>query len=357
MKSITKKIVLTGGGTAGHVSPNIALIPCLLDMGYEIHYIGTAHGIERKLTKHYQLTYHSISSGKLRRYFAVKNFTDPFRVVIGIMQSYWLMRKIKPNLIFSTGGFVSVPVVIAGWFHKFPSIIHELDISTGLATKLTTPFATKICAAFQEAMAYLPKQKSLYTGTPIRKEILSGTREKGYQITGFNLDKPILLFVGGSQGSKKINDLVRKALPQLRDKYQIIHICGQGKLDNALKDEGYVSYDYVGKNLSHLFAIASIIISRAGTNSIMEILSMKKPNILIPLPASASKGDQILNATAFAAKGFSYVLDEKAITVKKLLAAVESVYTNQNLYIAAMAKIKNNYGMEFILETIADVQK
>lgn len=354
MKAIAKKIVLTGGGTAGHVSPNIALIPSLLEMGYTIHYIGTANGIERELTKDYQLTYHSISSGKLRRYFDLKNFTDPFRVVKGILQSYWLMRKIKPNLIFSTGGFVSVPVVIAGWFHRFPSIIHELDISTGLATKLTIPFAAKICTAFPEALAHLPKQKSLYTGTPIRKEIFTGIKEKGYQITGFHQEKPILLFMGGSQGSKKINDLVRKTLPQLLDKYQIIHLCGRGKQDFTENYEGYVSYDYVGKNLPHLFSIASIIISRAGTNSIMEILSMKKPNILIPLPASASKGDQILNAQAFLAKGFSHVLYEETISVEKLVTAVENVYTNQAFYVNAMTKIKNTYGIEFILTTIAE---
>lgn len=334
-----KKIVLTGGGTAGHVTPNLALLPSLRERGYEIHYIGSYNGIERKLIEDAGVDYDGISSGKLRRYFDVKNFTDPFRVLKGYAEALRLLKKYRPDVVFSKGGFVSVPVVLAAKHYKIPAIIHESDMTPGLANKICIPSAAKVCCNFPETLPALPADKAVLTGSPIRRELLEGDRLTGLQYTGLSANKPILLIIGGSLGSVVVNNAVRALLPRLLQTYQVIHICGKGNLDETLiGTSGYVQYEYVDAPLRHLFAAADVILSRAGANSICEILALRKPNVLIPLSAKASRGDQILNARSFAKQGFSTVLEEEELTEDTLLEAIQSTYENRQSFIDAMSQ-------------------
>ena len=333
-----KRIILTGGGTAGHVTPNIALLPRLKELGYDIQYIGSYTGIEKELIEPFGIPYHGISSGKLRRYFSVQNFTDPFRVLKGFREAHKLIRQLKPDVIFSKGGFVSVPVVLAGKRCKVPVIIHESDMTPGLANKIAIPSAAKVCCNFPETVANLPADKAVLTGTPIRQELLSGNAENGRKFCGFTTDKPVLMVIGGSLGAASVNDNIRKILPELLKEFQVVHLCGKGKTDESLNGTaGYVQYEYIQDELPDLFAMADIVISRAGANAICEIRELHKPNLLIPLSAKASRGDQILNARSFERQGFSKVLEEEEITEEKLLETIRQLYTDRQKYTDAMA--------------------
>lgn len=332
-----KKIILTGGGTAGHVTPNLALIPSLKQRGYEIRYIGSYGGIEKKLIENTGIPYDGISSGKLRRYFDLKNFSDPFRVVKGYGEARKLLKKYKPDVVFSKGGFVAVPVVLAAKHFHIPTIIHESDMTPGLANKLCIPSAKKVCCNFPETLQYLPKEKAVLTGSPIRAELLQGDRLSGLRYTHLSADKPVILVIGGSLGAVTVNTAVRNLLPRLLPNYQVVHICGKGHLEESLADtEGYVQYEYVDAPLKHLFAAADLVLSRAGANSICEILALRKPNVLIPLPAAASRGDQILNASSFAKQGFSTVLEEESITPDSLYQTIDDTYRNRSSFIHKM---------------------
>ncbi|MCR5271581.1 MAG: undecaprenyldiphospho-muramoylpentapeptide beta-N-acetylglucosaminyltransferase [Lachnospiraceae bacterium] len=353
-----KRIVLTGGGTAGHVTPNLALIPRLKALGYDICYIGSYNGIEKGLIESAGIKYYGISSGKLRRYIDLKNFTDPFKVVKGLGQSVALLKKLKPNIIFSKGGFVSVPVVLASKICGVPAIIHESDITPGLANKIAFPAAKAVCCNFPETVKYLPEEKAHLTGSPIREELFSGVPDKAREFCGFDSDKPVLLIIGGSIGSKVINECVRNMLPVLLERYQIIHLCGKGNLDSALNDtKGYRQYEYISAELNDMFSLADVIISRAGANSICELLALRKPNILIPLSAAASRGDQILNAKSFKAQGYSYVLEEEALSKETLLEAIDDVEKNKDTYLAAMEKSTMLNSLDQILELIKKYEK
>lgn len=333
-----KRIILTGGGTAGHVTPNIALIPELKKRGYEIHYIGSKTGIEKELIGNFDIPYYGISSGKLRRYFDVKNFTDPFRILKGYSEADKIIKKIKPSVIFSKGGFVTVPVVKAAKRRHVPCVLHESDISPGLANRLCISSATAICANFPETLENLPAEKAHLTGSPIRSELFTGNRLKGLDFCGFTANKPVILVIGGSLGSVRVNEAVREILPTLLEKYQIIHLCGRDKIDESLQGtQGYVQYEYIQKELCDLLDAADIVISRAGANAICELLALRKPNILIPLSLEASRGDQILNAASFEKQGFSYVIKEEDLTSDKLLSALQYVDENKDKYKNAMA--------------------
>lgn len=348
-----KKIILTGGGTAGHVTPNLALLSSLRRENFDIRYIGSYHGIERKLIENAGIPYDGISSGKLRRYFDLKNFSDPLRVLKGYFQAKKLVKKYKPDVVFSKGGFVSVPVVLAARHYKIPVIIHESDMTPGLANKICIPAAKKVCCNFPETLNYLPKDKAVLTGSPIREELLTGDRLSGLQYTGLSANQPIILVIGGSLGSVTVNHAVRSILPKLLSQFQVIHICGKGNLDESLSGvTGYVQYEYVDKPLRHLFAASDLIISRAGANSICEILALRKPNILIPLSAAASRGDQILNANSFAKQGFSTLLEEEVLTPDTLYQAVSETYKKRDSFISAMEKSKLNNAVEIIMELI-----
>ena len=344
-----KRIVLTGGGTAGHVTPNIALLPKLKELGYDVHYIGSYNGIEKTLIEACGIPYYGISSGKLRRYFDLKNFSAPFKVLKGFSEASKLLKKLKPDVVFSKGGFVSVPVVIAAKQHRIPVIIHESDMTPGLANKLSIPSASKVCCNFPETMEHLPKGKAVLSGSPIRQELLTGSRQKALQFTGLSGTKPVLLIIGGSLGSVVVNEAVRSVLPKLLKKFEIIHLCGKGKLDQTLTAmNGYVQYEYISDELKDLFALSDIVISRAGANSICEFLALRKPALLIPLSAAASRGDQLLNAHSFEKQGFSAVLEEEQLNGESLLQALDNLWENRDSYISAM----NESPMGDSIETI-----
>ena len=328
-----KKIVLTGGGTAGHVTPNIALLPKLRELGYEIHYIGSYDGIKKKLIADFDIPYYGISTGKLRRYFDVKNFTDPFRVVKGFAEAKKILKQIKPDIVFSKGGFVSVPVVRAAASLKIPCIIHESDMTPGLANKLCIPLATKVCCNFPETLQNLPADKAVLTGSPIRGELTKGNKIAGLDLCGFSANQPVIMVIGGSLGAANVNKAVRDALPALLKDFQVVHLCGQGKVDNLLLNtKGYKQFEYVKAEL-----MADVVISRAGANAICELLALKKPNLLIPL-VSGSRGDQILNAKSFEAQGFSMVLSEDDITETALTDKVHELFFTRQTYVDNMEK-------------------
>lgn len=348
-----KRIILTGGGTAGHVTPNIALIPELQKRGYEIHYIGSKDGIETKLMEEFDIPYYGISSGKLRRYFDIKNFTDPARILKGYAEAAKIIKKVKPHVIFSKGGFVTVPVVFAAKRKKVPCVLHESDISPGLANRMCIPSATAICANFPETLSHLPEDKAFLTGSPIRKELFSGNRLKGLDFCGFSTDKPVILVIGGSLGSVRVNEAVREILPQLLEKYQVIHLCGKDKVDESLKDQtGYVQFEYIQKELCDLLDAATLVISRAGANAICELLALHKPNILIPLSLEASRGDQILNAASFEKQGFSAVIKEEELTSEKLLNAVNDVFSKKAEYVRAMEESDQHNAVQKVADVI-----
>ena len=284
-----KKIVLTGGGTAGHVTPNIALLPALREAGFEVLYIGSYEGMERKLIEETGTPYRGISSGKLRRYFDWKNFTDPFRVLKGYSEAKAILREFRPDLVFSKGGYVAVPVVRAAKRLGIPAVIHESDMTPGLANRLSYSAATKICCNFPETLSLLPKDKAVLTGSPIRAELLSGSREAAYERTGFTTERPVLLVIGGSLGSRAVNAAVREALPELLKEFQVLHIAGKNNLDPTLSDT-----------------------------------------------AKASRGDQILNARSYEKQGYSRVLEEEALSRETLLAAIRETYADRARYLAAM---------------------
>lgn len=352
-----KRIVLTGGGTAGHVTPLIALLPDLTKENYDIHYIGSYEGIERKLIEEYRIPYYGISSGKLRRYLDPKNLTDPFKVIKGYYEARKILKELKPDILFSKGGFVTVPVVLAAKKYRIPVIVHESDITPGLANKIAFPVAKKICANFPETMAHLPTDKAVLTGTPIRSELFSGNKIKGLDFCGFTANKPVLMIIGGSSGSRIINDTVRGLLPTLLRSFQVIHLCGKGNLDIPLtKTKGYIQFEYIKDELSDLFAATDIIISRAGANVISEILALRIPNILIPLSLSASRGDQILNGESFESQGYSYLLKEENLSLSSLLEAIETVMENRQTYIDAMNKSEFNNSIKTIMNLIKQTQ-
>lgn len=353
-----KKILLTGGGTAGHVTPNIALLPHLKAAGFDIFYVGSYNGMEKELIEAQNIPYYGISSGKLRRYFDPKNFSDPFKVIKGLGQAIHLIHKLKPDVIFSKGGFVSVPVVLAARFCRVPAIIHESDLTPGLANKLAIPGATKVCCNFPETMKYLPEGKAVLTGSPIRRELLSGDAAKARELCGFDESRPVLFIIGGSSGSVVINNTVREALPTLLKKFQVVHMCGKGNLEPTLAPtKGYHQFEYIGNELRDIFAMSDVVISRAGANSICELLALHKPNLLIPLSAAASRGDQILNAGSFEKQGFSMVLYEENLTPESLVSSVEKLYTDRKQYIRAMTDNQQMDSIDMIVSLIKEISK
>ncbi|MGX4670218.1 undecaprenyldiphospho-muramoylpentapeptide beta-N-acetylglucosaminyltransferase [Cerasibacillus sp. JNUCC 74] len=353
-----KCILFTGGGTAGHVIVNLALIPYYQQHGWQIEYIGSKNGIERKLIEELGgVTYHPISTGKLRRYASIENLKDPFKVLKGTFQAARIIRNTKPSVIFSKGGFVSVPVLLASKLTGVPAVIHESDYTPGLANKIATPFAKKVLATFPETMDYLPAKKSEYVGAVVRDELFQGNREEGLAIAGLNKEKPVLLVMGGSGGSQKINETVRESLPQLLSAFQIIHICGKDKVDPTIKYKGYVQFGYIHKELKHIFAASDYVLSRAGANAIFEFLALQKPMLLIPLSLQASRGDQILNAKSFAKKRYARVLEEEALTAESLLNELDQLREYAPIMIDMMKQYKTESAKERVINIIKQAQK
>lgn len=350
---MSKFILLTGGGTAGHVTPNIALIPRLQAMGHRVEYVGSSNGIERQLIEPLEISFHTIAAGKLRRYFDWQNFVDVFRVALGFLQALLLMLRLRPDVLFSKGGFVATPVVWAAWIFRVPVIIHESDMTPGLANKLSLPFAKKVCYSFPETAGYLPEEKGVYTGIPVREELLKGNADQGREILNFTEEKPILLVVGGSLGSEVINRAVRQSLEVLLETFNIVHICGTGHKQETLASyEGYRQFEYVSDKLKHLFAVTSLVISRAGATMLFELLALRKPHLLIPLSKKASRGDQILNAESFERLGYSLVLKEEKLNKKNLLKAVNRLYEEKDQYQDNLAKANEGQALHRVLEVI-----
>lgn len=339
-----KSIILTGGGTAGHVSLNQAVIPSLIEEGYNVHYIGSHDGIEKELiTESFpNVPYHSISSGKLRRYFSLKNFTDPFKVLAGVGQAFTVLRKVKPTIVFSKGGFVSVPVVIAAKLAGVPVVIHESDVTPGLANKIALPFASHVFTIFQDTLKYLPSDRSTCTGSIVREQLFDGDKTQGLSLCQFESNKKVLLVMGGSLGSVVLNDALRSNLPELLETYNIIHLCGKGNVDSSLEGlQGYKQFDYVTTELPHLLHACDFVVSRAGSNSIFEFLALKKPMLLIPLSATKSRGDQILNANIFEKQGFAVTLEEELLTKSTFMKAINSLEKKQPEIINAMEQAES----------------
>jgi UDP-N-acetylglucosamine--N-acetylmuramyl-(pentapeptide) pyrophosphoryl-undecaprenol N-acetylglucosamine transferase len=356
---IRPKIVLTGGGTGGHVSPNLALIPELEADGWDVEYIGSNNGIEKQLVTEIGIPFYGISSGKLRRYFDWQNFIDPFKVIKGLFDAYMAIAQIKPKIVFSKGGFVTVPVIFASWLQRIPVVIHESDFTSGLANRLSIPFAAKICVTFPETAKQLSKyaDKVKHTGLPIRPDILQGDAEKGRAFCGFDTETPVIFVVGGSTGSAKINQSVRSVLDKLTETYQVVHACGKGNLDENLKDyPRYKQFEYLGIELAHVLAIANIVVSRAGANAIFEFLTLRKPNLLIPLSKLSSRGDQILNAKSFQSRGYSAVLFEEDLNSASLLTSITDLDHRRDEYIQNMNQSEDANAIGQIVSLIKGFQ-
>jgi UDP-N-acetylglucosamine--N-acetylmuramyl-(pentapeptide) pyrophosphoryl-undecaprenol N-acetylglucosamine transferase len=352
-----KRIVLTGGGTAGHVTPHMAILPHLLKEGYDVHYIGTENGIEHQMMNLPGVTYHAVKSGKLRRYFDWQNFIDPFRVIAGAFQSARLMGKLKPDVCFSKGGFVSVPVVVGAWLHKVPVVCHESDLTPGLANKICSKFARRVATTFPECAKALGA-KGVFTGTPMRPQLFSGTREKGLQLTGFSGNKPILLMMGGSIGAQRVNEALRAALPRLLETMDVLHLTGKGNLDESLNTlPGYRQFEFLSDDLPDALACADLVLSRAGSNAICEFQALKKPMLLVPYPKGASRGDQILNAESFRQRGLCHVLAQENMTADTLYDAILALRKDQDNLIRNLTQAPPADGTLPVLRLIHEAEK
>ncbi|MED4019052.1 undecaprenyldiphospho-muramoylpentapeptide beta-N-acetylglucosaminyltransferase [Sutcliffiella cohnii] len=348
-----KKIVFTGGGTAGHVTPNIAIMNPLRESGWDITYIGSKNGIEKEIVEKENVPFYGISSGKLRRYFDWKNFSDPFRILKGVGEAYSILRKLRPVVVFSKGGFVTVPVVMAAKLLKIPVIIHESDITPGLANKIATKFATRIFVTFEETAKYFPLEKVLHTGSPIRKELFEGNKVEGKAILGLHENKPIITIMGGSLGARKINETIRESLDILTNSYQIVHLTGKGNVDESLMHvRGYKQFEYISSELPDVLAATDFVISRAGANSIFEFLALRIPMLLIPLSKNASRGDQILNAKSFRKKGYAQVLMEEELTKESLLLNLDSLVSESEVFLHAMEQTSTQNTVDLIVDEI-----
>jgi UDP-N-acetylglucosamine--N-acetylmuramyl-(pentapeptide) pyrophosphoryl-undecaprenol N-acetylglucosamine transferase len=327
-----KRIAITGGGSAGHVTPNLALVPQLRKTGFDVYYVGRKFGIEKKIVSATDIPYYGIAAGKLRRYFSFHNLIDVFRVFCGFIQSMTLMKKLQPDIVFSKGGFVACPLVWAAWLLGIPVVIHESDITPGLANRLSMPFADRICVSFPETLRVLPSEKAVYTGIPIREALHTGNKAVGKKFCGFTNDKPVVLVIGGSLGAEPINHAVRKGLDRLLETYNICHLCGKGRNDTLLQGKsGYVQFEYVDREMPHLYTMADIVVSRAGATTLFELFELKKPD-----------------------RGFSQVLNEEDLHKDTLVESINKVYAKRNTLISAMRAAGQTNGIENVLKVIQD---
>lgn len=348
-----QRIILTGGGTAGHVTPNLALVPLLIQQGWQVHYIGTHEGIERGLVQaHPGMTYHPIHAGKLRRYFDLKNVTDIFRTIAGVGEAVKVIHKVKPAVVFSKGGFVSVPVLAAAWLLRIPTVSHESDMTPGLATRLSMRFAGTVCVTFPETLGHTGKKGKL-TGTPLRQSLYQGNAARGRAACGFTNTLPALLVMGGSQGATAINDALRASIGKLLPRFNVIHLCGKGNLDTALEGkQGYCQMEYATDTMADLLAAADVVVTRAGANSLVELQALAKPMLLIPLPRSASRGDQLQNAASYQKRGLAHVMEQEKMTPDTLCTAIFHLYDSRTQLKTAMQNAQGADGTQAVLQTI-----
>jgi len=329
------KIIFTGGGSAGHVTLNLALIPYFLEKGWQVVYIGSYNGIERELLKKFdKVKYYAIQTGKLRRYFSWQNFLDMLKIPVGVFQAVWIVLKERPNIIFSKGGFVSFPVVLAGSVCGVHSVMHESDVTPGLANKMSLPFVKRFFTTFDDTIKYVKnKSKVDCVGPVLSDRFDGGDKKRGCDLCGFDENKPTIMFVGGSLGAKTLNEAVRVNLKALLSKYQIIHICGRGQTDESIQADGYKQFDYVDTEFKDLMKASDVVVSRSGSNAIFELLSLHKPMVLVPLPCLSSRGEQSLNAQSFKNKGYAEIVrDEDLGNSELFLQTIDSVFTNRADY-------------------------
>jgi UDP-N-acetylglucosamine--N-acetylmuramyl-(pentapeptide) pyrophosphoryl-undecaprenol N-acetylglucosamine transferase len=353
------RVLFTGGGTAGHVTPNIALLEAAADKNWEVAYVGSAAGIEREMIGALGISYYPVASGKLRRYFSWKNFVDPLFILWGLLQSVALCLRLRPDAVFSKGGFVSVPLVVAAWLLRVPVISHESDVTPGLANRLTYPFCRKICVTFEATALYLPKGKVSVTGTPVRRSLVAGDAAAGLEFLGFSGKKPVLLVFGGSLGAATINNQTRRALPVLVRDFDIVHVVGNGNHDAGIEEPCYVQKEFIGDQFGDVLAAATVVVSRAGANSVYELLMTRKPHLLIPLGKAASRGDQLDNACVFSDLGFSRVLSEEALTGDQksddfFVESVKDVFVHSEEIRARLQSFEIRDSVNLIIELIQE---
>lgn len=349
------RVLFTGGGSAGHVTPNLALINQAKLHQWEVFYIGSKNGIENEIIHRENIPYFPIITAKLRRYLSWKNLLAPFAVFIGIIQAFRLCYRLKPEAVFSKGGFVAFPVVVAAWLNRIPIIAHESDYSPGLANRLSYPFVNTVCLSFDETKAFFKnKNKLVVTGAPLREELLNGKAEKGKAFCAFPDRKKILLIIGGGLGANRVNLLVRQSLSILLETFNVIHLCGRGKVDHSIEYQGYEGYrqfEYIHHELADLFACADLVVSRAGANTIFELVALRKAHVLIPL-STATRGDQVHNAVSFARKGLSVVMDENTLTVDDFIQTLQEVSANQYSIEEKLAKYDLKSGTATVFKLI-----
>lgn len=350
------RILFTGGGTAGHVTPNIALIEALLAQDWDCQYVGSRGGIERTLISPLSIRYHAIYSGKLRRYFSWQNFIDPLFILLGILQSLWVCLRIQPDIVFSKGGFVAVPVVFAAWLCRIPVISHESDITPGLANKLCLPFSRVLCVNFPETIGYLsnslPSERIRVTGSPLRSVLRNTDAGRGRDFLGFRQAKPILLVVGGSLGARVLNEAIWENLPVLLNKYQIVHMVGAGNRHEHV-DGAYLQFEYLADEYGDVLAASDLVVSRAGANSIFELLNFRKPHLLVPLTAAASRGDQLVNARVMADAGMSLVIHESELNTGTLMRALANL-EDKAQWESSMESFPDTDAVKVIVELIGE---
>ena len=350
------RVLLTGGGTAGHVTPNLALLPALRERGFDVSYVGSVAGIERRLATEAGLPYHAVQTGKLRRYASFENLVDLFRIPVGILQATFLLMRLRPAVVFSKGGFVGVPVVVAAWLNRVPVVVHESDLTPGLANRLSFPFATKICLAFRETEPLVAGRDAVHTGTPVRSSLKEGDRARGSQRFGLEPSLRTVLVFGGSQGAQAINERLRASLDPLLEDTQVLHVCGAGHLDPALEGRArYHQYEYLDAEFADAFACADVVVSRAGANSLAELIALRKPALVIPLPTAASRGDQIDNAKLYAEKGYGLVLPQEELTTESLIVGLREVLDRAGDLVAAMDRAESHDPAVRIADLLADL--
>ncbi len=322
-----RAIVFTGGGTAGHVMPSLPVMARFVDAGWRVHYVGSSTGPEATLVADRGYDFHGIAAGKLRRYLSFENVIDVFRILRGIAQSFALLGRLRPAVVFSKGGFVTFPVVFAAWLRRVPVVAHESDLTPGLANRLALPFVTALCTNFSATkISGRRGARLIHTGTPMRPELLAGDRERGRRWLGAVDDRPIVVVVGGSMGAEAINGAVRAALDRL-DRYFVVHVCGAGRCDPGRDRPGqYQQFEFVGAQWGDVLAAADVVVSRAGANSLYELVALRKPHVLVPLSRKASRGDQIENADYAVSRGWSRSIDEGALTVESLVEAIDATH-------------------------------
>lgn len=354
-----KRIGFTGGGTAGHVTPSFALIELAQADGHEVVYFGTPDGIERELVARLSgVKYVEIPSERLRRYADVRNLIAPFRVARGMGLAAVRVQLAAPDVLFSKGGFVAFPAVVGAWFNRVPIVVHESDITSGLANRMSFPFATTICTGFEQTARQMNKPNVLYTGSPVRAAFDQADPEAARAHFGLDAQRPVVVIFGGSQGARHINEVTREALGALTERAQVVHVCGKGNLDPALDaTPGYHQAEYVHELFPALLKAADVVIARAGANSIAELIKLQRPAVLIPLPVASSRGDQLANAEDFVRSGFGQLVRDEALTAQTLLTALDAAMDNRAAHIAAMAKNPATDAARVIYKLLLDLAR